>query len=58
MTASAWWAQLRLRMVRWLRCGPAPSFHSLLRETVAEQRRSSFHAASDEFEGAFVNPQT
>ena len=58
MTAPTWWAQLRLRMARWLRRGPAPSFHSVLRETVAEQRRNSFHAASDEFEGAFLNPHS
>jgi hypothetical protein len=45
-------------MADWLRCGSSPGFHSVLKETVAEQRRSSFHSASDEFEGAFVNPQS
>ncbi|MAE96042.1 MAG: hypothetical protein CL910_15400 [Deltaproteobacteria bacterium] len=52
------WARIRLRMADWLRCGSSPGFHSVLKETVAEQRRSSFHSASDEFEGAFVNPQS
>ncbi len=53
-----WLAGLRVRAVSWFRVGRAPAFQSVLRETLAAQRRSSHVAAGDEFAGAHSTPHS
>lgn len=57
MPTTTWIGRLRVRLTRWLRPGPAPSFHSVLREAVCAARRSSPAVRSDEFDGVFSNPR-
>ncbi len=47
---------LRERLRRLLRPRPAPTFPSLLRESLAAQRRSSLAVVSDEFDGVLRHP--
>lgn len=56
MRTTTWLGRLRVRIARWLRGATAPSFHSILREAVAAQRRVDLAVHSDEFDGAYSNP--
>ena len=47
---------LRDCVLRLLRRKPAPTFPSLLRESLAAQRRSSLAVVSDEFDGILRHP--